>query len=175
MDDATHPDRTRSISWHDPMIPASVMRDLSGFEFIDGLRTGSVPPPPIFALMNMKLVSVSAGHTVIDCEPDESHYNPLGAVQGGYACTVLDAAAGCAVHTTLPVGTGYTSLEIKVSYLRGLSLTTGPLTATGRVVKPGRRVAFAEAELTDRQGRVVATASSTLLVFPIPGAGDSSD
>jgi len=175
MDDATHPDRSKSLSWHDPMIPASIMRELSGFEFIDGLRSGLVPPPPIFGLMNMKLTSVRAGHTVIECEPDESHYNPLGTVQGGYACTVLDAAAGCAVHTTLPAGTGYTSLEIKVSYLRGLSLTTGPLTATGRVVKPGKRVAFAEAELTDSQGRLVATASSTLLVFPIPEAGDSSD
>jgi uncharacterized protein (TIGR00369 family) len=151
------------------------MRELTGFEFIDGLRTGAVPPPPIFTLMNMKLVTVSAGHTVIECQVDESHYNPLGAVQGGYACTVLDAAAGCAVHTTLPAGTGYTSLEIKVNYLRALSLTTGPLTATGRVIKPGKRVAFAEAELADSQGRLVATASSTLLVFPIPGAGDASD
>ena len=175
MDDATHPERSKSLSWHDPMIPASAMREMTGLDFIDGLRTGSVPPPPIFTLMNMKLVSVSSGRAVIECEPDESHYNPLGAVQGGYACTVLDAAAGCAVHTTLPAGTGYTSLEIKVSYLRALSTTSGPLTAIGRVIKPGKRVAFAEAQLTDGEGRVVATASSTLLVFPIPGASTSSD
>ncbi len=152
------------------MIPATAMREMSGLEFINGLRDGSVPPPPIFTLMNMELLEVSSGRAVIKCEPDESHYNPLGTVHGGFACTILDSAAGCAVHTTLPAGMGYTSLEIKVSYLRGLSTTTGSLTATGRVIKPGKRVAFAEAELTDGEGRVVATASSTLLVFPIPGA-----
>jgi uncharacterized protein (TIGR00369 family) len=175
MDDATPPDRSRSISWHDPMIGATAMRDMTGLEYMESLVSGAVPPPPIIALMNMRLVSVSPGNAVFECEPDESHYNPIGAVHGGFACTALDSAAGCAVQTTLPAGTGYTSLEIKVSYLRALSTTTGPLTATGRVVKPGKRVAFAEAELTDGEGRVVATASSTLLIFPIPGADAASD
>jgi uncharacterized protein (TIGR00369 family) len=115
----------------------------------------------------MTLVSAETGVVVFSAQPDESHYNPIGAVHGGFACTVLDSVAGCAVQTTLPKGTGYTSLEIKVNYLRGLSTTTGPLTATGRVIKPGKRVAFAEGELTDSEGRIVATASSTLLVFPL--------
>src|SRR6185369_7117857 len=103
--------------------------------------------PPILEVMNLHLESVEVGTVTFTAQPDESHYNPIGAVHGGFACTVLDSAAGCAVQTTLPHGFGYTSLEIKVNYLKGLSTTTGPLTAIGRVVKPGKRVAFAEAEL----------------------------
>jgi uncharacterized protein (TIGR00369 family) len=160
-------ERSRTITWEDPMIGASAMGTMSGLEYMQALRLGSVPLPPIIALMNMTLVSVETGVVVFTAQPDESHYNPIGAVHGGFACTVLDSVAGCAVQTTLPRGTGYTSLEIKVSYLRGLSTTTGALTATGRVIKPGKRVAFAEGELTDSEGRIVATASSTLLVFPL--------
>ena len=162
-------DRSRTISWQDPMIGASAMTTMSGLEYMQALRDGAVPPPPIIHLMNMDLVSVEPGVVVFSAQPDESHYNPIGAVHGGFACTVLDSVAGCAVHTTLPQGYGYTSLEIKVSYLRALSTTTGPLTAIGRVIKPGKRVAFAEGELTDAEGRVVATTSSTLLVFELGG------
>jgi uncharacterized protein (TIGR00369 family) len=167
MTTSTSAERSRTITWEDPMIGASTMGTMSGLEYMQALRDGAVPPPPIIALMNMTLVSVETGIVVFSAQPDESHYNPIGAVHGGFACTVLDSVAGCAVQTTLPRGTGYTSLEIKVSYLRGLSTTTGALTATGRVIKPGKRVAFAEGALTDSEGRIVATASSTLLVFPL--------
>jgi uncharacterized protein (TIGR00369 family) len=105
---------------------------------------------------------------VFTCEIDESLYNPLGAVHGGIVCTLLDSVAGCAVHTTLARGLGYTSIEIKVNYLRGVHAGSGPLTAVGTVTKPGRRVAFAEGRVTDAAGRLVATASSSLLVFPLP-------
>jgi uncharacterized protein (TIGR00369 family) len=91
-------------------------------------------------------------------------------VHGGLVCTLLDTVAGCAVHTTLPAGFGYTSIELKVNYLRAVHLTSGPLTAVGTVVKPGRRVAFAEGEVYDAAGKVVATATSSLLVFPIPAS-----
>ena len=160
-------ERSKTVQWDDPMIGASAMATMSGLEYMQALRDGTVPPPPILHLMNMDLVSVEEGVAVFSAQPDESHYNPIGAVHGGFACTVLDSVAGCAVQTTLPKGFGYTSLEIKVSYLRALSTTTGPLTATGRVIKPGRRVAFAEGELRDSEGRLVASMSSTLLVFPL--------
>jgi uncharacterized protein (TIGR00369 family) len=94
-------------------------------------------------------------------------------VHGGLVCTLLDSAVGCATHTTLPAGTGYTSIEIKVNYLRPVTRDSGPLTCVGRVTKPGSRVTFAEGEVTDNTGRTVATATSTLLVFPIgPDVGD---
>jgi len=164
----TETTRTRTITWQDPMIGAGRAAVMPGIDYLQGMIDGEIPPPPIIALMDMDLVSVGPGTVTFTCQPGESHYNPIGAVHGGFACTVLDSAAGCAVQTTLPAGIGYTSLEIKVSYLRALSTTTGPLRVVGTVTKPGSRVAFAEAVMTDAEGRVVATASSTLLVFPIP-------
>jgi uncharacterized protein (TIGR00369 family) len=160
--------RTRTLQWDDPMIGASKAATMPGLDYLQAMIDGEIPPPPIIGLMNMTLASVERGSATFTCQPDESHYNPIGAVHGGFVCTVLDSAAGCAVHSTLPAGTGYTSLEIKVNYLRAVSATTGPLTVVGTVVKPGSRVAFAEAVVTDSENRVVATASSTLLVFPIP-------
>lgn len=169
MTDSTA-DRSRTIIWRDPMIGASAMTTMSGIDYLRAMIDGTIPPPPIASVMNLDLVAVEPGVATFTGLPDESHYNPIGAVHGGFACTVLDSAAGCAVHTTLERGYGYTSLEIKVNYLRGLTTTSGTLTAIGRVTKPGKRVAFAEAELRDSEGRLCATASSTLLVFPIPAA-----
>ena len=150
------------------MIGASAVPTMSGLDYMKALQAGTFPPPPILAVMNLDLVSVGEGTVTFTAQPDESHYNPIGAVHGGFACTVLDSVAGCAVQTTLPQGFGYTSLEIKVNYIAGISATSGPLTAVGTVVKPGKRVAFAEGVLSDSSGKVVATATSTLLVFPIP-------
>ncbi|WP_411700664.1 PaaI family thioesterase [Conyzicola sp.] len=170
MDPENNVVRSRTVEWDDPMVGASRAATMPGIEYLQAMIDGEIPPPPITALMNMNLESVGQGTATFSCHPDESHYNPIGSVHGGFVCTVLDSAAGCAVQTTLPAGTGYTSLEIKVSYLRAVSTTTGPLTVVGTVTKPGSRVAFAEAIVLDGQGRTVATASSTLLVFPIPAA-----
>jgi uncharacterized protein (TIGR00369 family) len=167
-------DRSRTITWEDPMIGASLIPTMSGLEYMQALLTGAVPPPPIISLMNMTLTAVDVGTATFSCEPNESHYNPIGTVHGGFVCTVLDSVAGCAVQTTLPKGQGYTSLEIKVNYLRPLSTQSGVLTAVGTVVKPGSRAAFAEAVVTDAAGRVIATASSTLLVFPLPVVATTS-
>jgi uncharacterized protein (TIGR00369 family) len=161
-------ERSRTIQWEDPMIGASRATTMAGIDYLQAMIDREVPPPPIIALMDMQLTAVTRGTATFVCQPNESHYNPIGSVHGGFVCTVLDSAAGCAVQTTLPAGVGYTSLEIKVNYLRAVTTTTGPLTAVGTVVKPGSRVAFAEAVVTDSENRVVATASSTLLVFPIP-------
>ncbi len=162
-------DRSRVVTWVDPLIGAEHAKPMSGLEYIQALIEGSIPPPPIVNLMNMRAVSAEVGKVTFTCEPNESHYNPIGTVHGGLVCTLLDSVAGCAAQTTLPKGMGYTSLEIKVNYLAGITATTGPLTAVGTVTKPGKRVAFAEGVLSDSSGKVVATASSTLLVFPIPG------
>jgi len=163
-------ERTKTLTWEDPMIGAKAMTTMSGLDYMRALQSGDVPPPPILSVMNLDLIEVGEGTVTFTAQPDESHYNPIGAVHGGFACTVLDSVAGCAVQTTLPFGFGYTSLEIKVNYLAGITATTGPLTAVGTVIKPGKRVAFAEGVLSDASGKVVATASSTLLVFPIPPA-----
>lgn len=121
--------------------------------------------------LGFTLVEVERGRVVFEGTPDPSHFNPLGAVHGGYAATLLDSACGIAVHSALGPKRGHTTLELKVSYLRGLSDTSGTVRATGRVVSVGRRVAFAEATLHDGAGKLCATATSTLLVFDIDAPG----
>jgi uncharacterized protein (TIGR00369 family) len=160
--------RTRSVTWHDPLITAAGALERSGLETLVAIRDGILPPPPIAMLMQFDIRALEEGRVEFGCTLDESVYNPIGVVHGGLVCTLLDTVAGCAVHSTLPAGFGYTSIELKVNYLRAVHSTSGPLTAIGRVVKPGRRVAFAEGEVLDAQGKTVATASSSLLVFPLP-------
>ncbi len=160
--------RSRTVTWHDPLVTAAGALERTGLQTMEAIRDGVLPPPPIAMLMQMGITSITEGRVEFTCTVDESVYNPIGVVHGGLVCTMLDTVAGCAVHTTLPAGVAYTSIELKVSYLRAVHLASGPLTAVGTVVKPGRRVAFAEGEVRDAAGKVVATASSSLLVFPIP-------
>ncbi len=137
---------------------------LSGIEQLRGLiATGS--QPAIGRTLDFSLVEIDEGRAVFEGTPDERHYNPMGGVHCGYAGTLLDSACGVAVHTLLKPDQGYTTLELKVSYLRGMNRDTGPVRAEGRVIQMGRRAAFAEAEIKDAQGRVMATATSTLLVM----------
>jgi uncharacterized protein (TIGR00369 family) len=160
--------RSRTVTWYDPRATAAGALERSGLETMRAIRDGVLPPPPIGRLLQIEFAEVSEGRVEFRCEVDESVYNPIGVVHGGVVCTLLDSVAGCAVHTTLPRGTAYTSIELKVNYLRPVHAHSGPLTAVGTVVKPGRRVAFAEGEVRDAAGSVVATASSSLLVFPVP-------
>ncbi|KQH80541.1 aromatic compound degradation protein PaaI [Mycobacterium gordonae] len=159
-----------TVRWRDPALGLTVLPELSGIEFMKKMADGELPAAPIASHFGMDLIEVGPGTVTFRCVPDESHYNPIGAVHGGLVCTLLDSALGCATHTTLPAGSGYTSIEIKVNYLRSVSAVSGALTCTGRVVKPGRRVAFAEGEVLDGQGKLVATASGSLLIFPLEGS-----
>ncbi len=156
--------RSKMVTWYDPMTLAASAAGLTGLEFLQALRDGRLPPPPIASLVGMNPISVELGDVVFSCLPDESVYNPIGVVHGGLVCTLLDTVAACAVHSTLPINVGYTSVEIKVSYLRPVRGGV-ELTAHGWVTKPGRRVAFAEADVRDPSGVVLATASSTCLVM----------
>jgi uncharacterized protein (TIGR00369 family) len=115
--------------------------------------------------LKFKIISIEEGKVVFGGTPDEDVYNPIGTVHGGYAATLLDSAVGCAVHSVLKAGQGYTTLELKVAYHKAMTASTGPVTATGTVTSIGRRAAFAEGRLTDEAGRLYASATSTLLVF----------
>ena len=157
--------RTRTFGWDDPAPPLAASRDLDGLSYLRALIAEEFPPPPISRLMNFWMVSAEPGEVMFECEPGEYHYNPLGMIHGGLACTLLDSVVGCAGHTTLPAGVGYTSIDLNVSYLRPILATTGLLRATGRVVKGGQRVIFVSGELTDGAGTVLATATSSLLVL----------
>jgi uncharacterized protein (TIGR00369 family) len=158
------PIRSKTVDWSDPMALAEHAKGVAGIDFLRAIAAGELPPPPIATLMGFTVQRVDPGEVVFGCLPDESVYNPIGVVHGGLVCTLLDTVAGCAVHTTLPAGVGYTSLEIKVNYLRPVR-AGAELTARGWVTKPGRRVAFAEGDVRDAAGTVLATASSTLLVM----------
>ena len=161
------PERSRTVTWHEPGPTTAEGLTMAGIDYMRAVADGDLPQPPIAGLMQLELVEVDPGRAVFTCVPDESAYNPIGAIHGGLICTLLDSVTGCAVHTTLPQGKGYTSVEIKVNYLKAVRLSSGLLTATGTVVKAGARVGFTEGVVTDAAGTVVATATSTLLIFDL--------
>ena len=158
---------SKTITWSDPRPSAAVALELSGIDFLKRMVAGELAPPPMAKLLGFDLVEVSEGDAVFEIVPDDSHYNPIGVVHGGVALTLLDSAAGCAIQSTLPAGLAYTSLETKVNFLRAVTSDSGRLRAHGWATKPGKRAAFAEADLRDADGTVYATASSTCLVFPV--------
>lgn len=162
--------RETTVTWGDPAIGLKQLPHLDGFDFLQKIADGEIPGAPIEAHIGMEFTEVERGKVTFTCHPDESHYNPIGVVHGGLVCTLLDSVLGCAAHSLLPAGMGYTSIDINVSYLRPVTADSGPLVATGRVTKPGRRVTFAEGEVVDAAGKTVATATSSLLVFPLESA-----
>ena len=157
--------REKTITWQDPLPTAKLGATMPGLDYMTAIAEGRVPPPPIGAHFGMRWESIAHGEVVAVAEPDESLYNPIGMVHGGVAATMLDSVVGCAVHTTLPAGVGYTSVELKVSFLRAIHAGSGEIRATGRVVKEGSRVAFAEGEIRDSAGKLLATATGTCLIM----------
>jgi uncharacterized protein (TIGR00369 family) len=161
-------EQSRVVTWRDPSATQAAAASMSGLSYWQAVADGQLPAPPIAELLRTRVADVRNGRIEFSCTPDASMYNPLGVVHGGAVCTLLDTAAACAMHTTLPEGVGYTSVEIKVNYLRAVTVASGTLTAVGTVVKAGSRIGFAEAEVTDASGKLVATATTTLLVFDLP-------
>ncbi|MFD7310123.1 PaaI family thioesterase [Promicromonospora sp. NPDC059942] len=160
--------RSRDLTWYDPLRTAAEAPLTSGVEFLRRMRDGLIPPPPIASHFGLDIDEVEEGRVTFRCTPDESGYNPIGTIHGGVLCTLLDTVCGCAIQSVLPQGKGYTSIEIKVSYVKAVRGGGGPLTAEGTVVKAGSRVGFTEGVVRDATGAVVATASSTLLIFDLP-------
>jgi uncharacterized protein (TIGR00369 family) len=161
------PERSKTVTWHSPGPSTAKGLTMSGVDYLRAMVDGDLPQSPIGGLMEFAITEVEPGRVVFTCAPDESAYNPIGAIHGGLICTLLDSVTACAIHSTLPQGKGMTSIEIKVNYLKAVRLSSGLLTATGTVVKAGSRVGFAEGVVTDASGAVVATATSTLLIFDL--------
>lgn len=162
------PTRSRSISWGDPHRAFSEALGLPGLEFLQKIIDGEIDQPPIGDLMDMKLVEVSHGRAVFVVTPAEFHYNPIGSVHGGLAATVCDAAMACAIQSTLPAGKLYTTIELKINYLRPLLLKTGQVRAVGDIIHISRRIATAEARVLDRDERLYAHATATCLAMDLP-------
>jgi uncharacterized protein (TIGR00369 family) len=159
------PRHVKQVGWHAPLDTARQRKQVPGREFLQGIVDGRFPPPPIAELFNSRLISVGDGAVVFSCMPDESVYNPLGTVHGGWLCMLMDSAAGCAVHTLLPAGVGYTSIEIKVSFLQAIHADRGAIQVSGRALRVGRRVAFAEARAVDGDGELVGHATASIAVL----------
>jgi len=140
---------------------------MSGLEFLRGIFEGRLPRPPISRTLGFEGIEVEKGRAVFAGTPDLNYYNPIGSVHGGYAATLLDSCMGCAVHSTLEAGQGYTTLELKVNYVRAMTTETGRVRAEGRIISVGRRVATAEGRLTGDDGTLYAHGTTTCLVFPM--------
>ncbi len=150
------------------IVDLSTLAGHTGLDLMQGITEGRAPPAPIMDVVDALLLEVSPGRVLFQGHPGRRFYNPIGSVHGGWIATLMDSAVGCAVHTALPRGQGYTTLELKVNYLRAVTDTSGPLRAEGRVIHLGRQTAIADGQLYDASGRVYAHATTTCLVFPLP-------
>lgn len=157
--------RERSYSWSDPASVAAAARHVDGLTFLRRLASGEIPAAPIATTIGMTVEEVEEGRVVFGLAPAEFHYNPIGSVHGGVYATLLDSACGCAVHSALPAGARYTSLDLTVKFLRGLDVGTGPVRCEGRLIHIGRSTALAEARLTDGEGRLYAYATSSCMIM----------
>jgi len=160
-------ERTRTFDWTDPAVHAALIGRRSGLDLLQAMAKGELPAPPIMHLIDLAGMEVEEGSVTLHLEPQEFHYNPLGSMHGGVISTLLDTAAACSVHSTLPIGVGYTSLDLSVKFLRPITTATGRITCTGGVLQRGRRTALAEARLTDPSGRLLAQATSSCLIFDL--------
>lgn len=163
-------ERTRTITWDDPLIGAGAGRSMSGMDYLQAMLDGKLPRPPISQTLNFVLTQIGEGWAIFEGETGEYLYNPIGSVHGGYAATLLDSALGCAVHTTLPAGVGYTTLELHLNLLRPLTAQTGRVFCRGEVIHVGRTVATAQAKLTDAEGKLYAHGTTTCMIFRPEGA-----
>jgi uncharacterized protein (TIGR00369 family) len=160
-------ERTLTVHWQDPLLGPrlAAQRGLTGLQFLRAIIAGTIPPPPIAQLMGFELVSADEGHAVFAVTPGEQHYNPMGVVHGGLAATLLDSAIGCALQTKAPPGSFFTTIEIKVNYVRPLTATTGRVFGEATALHAGRQTALAEARVIDANGKLFAHATSSCLLI----------
>ncbi len=159
-------ERARSFSWEDPTATAAAGLQMPGLQCMRAVMDGTLPPPPIARLLDFAITEVEDGRAVFAMEPAEWMYNPIGSVHGGIAATLLDSCMGCAVHTTLDAGVGYTTTDLQVRYIRGMSHSTGRVLAEGRVVHRGRRTATAEGRLfVESDERLLAHGSTGCVIL----------
>ena len=147
--------------------PLEQARAMDGLTLMTGIMEGRFPAPPIAKALGFWMTKVELGNVTFDYEPVFDHYNPLGSVHGGIAATLLDSVMGCCIHTTLKAGVGFTTLEIKVNYVRAMSDKTGPVRAEGKIINVGSRIATSEGRLVDASGKLLAHGTTTCLIFPI--------
>lgn len=150
------------------LTPPEILASMSGIDFLRKMFAGELPHATMMQQVGFTRGSAEAGFVVFQAMPGPQHYNPIGSVHGGFTATLLDSAMGCAVQSMLPLGSGYTTLEFKVSLIKAITADTGEVRAEGRALNVGRRVGTAEGRLLDSKGRLLAHATTTCLVFEFP-------
>lgn len=157
--------RERTFQWEDPLKGATEARSMAGLEYFQAMSEGELPLPPVLHTLDFKVESIEKGKAVFGFEPQEFHYNPIGTVHGGVISAILDSAMGCSIHSLLPAGTGYTTLELKVNFLKAITIRSGHLKAIGKVIHSGSTTALVEAQLVDHNGTIYAHSVSTCLII----------
>jgi uncharacterized protein (TIGR00369 family) len=157
--------RERLVRWEDPLAYLAELRSLSGLAALQAIVNGRFPPPPIANLLGFRLVEAGPGRAVFEGEPGEEHYNPLGSVHGGFALTLFDSAMGCAVHTLLEAGVGYTTTDVQVRFIRGMTKDTGTVRCEAEAVHVGRSTAIAEAKLYDAQHKLMGIGTTACAIL----------
>jgi uncharacterized protein (TIGR00369 family) len=157
-------ERKKSVTWRDPSEGADAARTLSGLEWLRAMVKGEAPAPPLASFLDFRLEDVNEGNVVVTLEPQEFHYNPSGVVHGGVAATLFDSSLGCAVQSLLPASFIAPTLQLHVNYIRPITIGTGKVFCSGKVVHMGKRSATAEGRLTDSEGRLYAHATGTFIL-----------
>ena len=160
--------RSLTVNWEDPLAAYEEGKKLGKpIDYLRAIRDGRLPDPPIARVLGMRLVKVEEGEAAFELTPAEQHYNPIGVVHGGVAFTMLDSAMGCSVQSMLPPGKGYTTLEIKANLVRAITLKTGLIRASAKIVHMGKQTATAESRLEDAQGKLYAHGTTTCIVLSL--------
>ena len=147
--------------------PLEALKGMSGLEFLQRIADGRLPQPPITETLGFTLAEVAPGFALFTMTPAFQHYNAIDVVHGGVAATLLDSCMSCAVQTHLQAGTGFTTLETKVNFVRAITQDTGPIRAEGRSLYVGRRSGTAEGKVLDAKGTLLAHGTTTCLVFQL--------
>ena len=159
--------RNRTYTWEDPTPHIQKAAEMSGLVYMRAFLNGDMPNAPIAQTLGFRPAEVDYGRVVFIGEPDDYHLNPIGTIHGGFAATLLDSALACAVHTTLEQGMIYTTSQLNIHYIRALLPAMGTIRGEGTVIHSGRKVATAEAEVTDSDGKLYAHATTTCLIMPL--------
>jgi len=155
--------RNRLITWEYPAEKSALA--MSGLEYLYAVKAGQIPPPPVWNLVDCRLVEIKEGHIVFELNPSEHHYNRFGRVQGGVLCVVLDATMASTLSSALPIGMNFTSPELKINYFRPITSETGTIRCEGSIIHKGNRIAILEAKIVDNEGKLYANAMSTFMIY----------
>ena len=161
----TTPNRERTFQWDNPLEGAKQALQMSGLDYLRAMGDGKIPFPPLLHALDFKPTHLEKGKVIFSFQPQEFHYNPIGSVHGGVISAILDSAMGCTLHSILETGSGYTTLELKVNFLKAITTKIDELHAVGKIIHAGGRTALVEAQLIDKDNTVYAHGVSTCLIL----------